>query len=330
MGIRFSEFTNKVKNSKERAIASRIDEAIVPSAIRERFFSPDAFCVGSLVESDNKKWEIIDKRSNYLVLCNESGETIKRFPNQVKELGEGTLEYAPNTFKGIPVPDQMRLIIETATNKDPFAIIKSLKTYSTGDVMTTLNIARSLGSDVRELVEANQQDQISGIVLVANAIGVSIESKNPVDAMKELKKRAKTVTMSDRQKKIYTDMLALLKKLGLSIDESIETAIKKHTKKNTDDSNSSDEAEPEDTPPDNGGPNKDQAVDNNPTEYELEKEILGFETFKKRLAKHTGAYADGAPAGDAHPIEVGVGPGSSLNNSSRGHRHLKVKYMSDM
>lgn len=225
MTIRFTEFSNKIQNSKQKARALKVEESIVPSSSREEFFSSDKFSKGKTVSSAGKLWEVVDKRCNYVVLIDESGKMVKKFPRDIKETEE-VLEFPPGTFKGIPIPSKMKKVVENIKEEDPFAIIKAIGAYNSGNYVIAENICSTLGADVSELKESTKQEQYQAALIVASAIGCKSTAKDAQSLMKDIKDHASKSNMSSSQKKIYTDMLEMLKKLGLSSDvnEEIETS----------------------------------------------------------------------------------------------------------
>ena len=116
-------------------------------ALREQFFKGKIYTVGQFVESDNQRYEIIDRGSNYLVLVNSTGETCKKWIQDVT-LSEDQLqedvtgEPAPEqiTFKGYTTKNFGRTAdaakafqdtIARASEKDPVAVLNALKSTDT-------------------------------------------------------------------------------------------------------------------------------------------------------------------------------------------------------
>jgi nicotinic acid mononucleotide adenylyltransferase len=116
-------------------------------ALREEFFKGKIYTVGQFVESDNQRYEIIDRGSNYLVLVNSTGETCKKWIQDVTlstdQLQEDvTGEPAPEqiTFKGYTTKNFGRTAdaakafqdtIARASEKDPVAVLNALKSTDT-------------------------------------------------------------------------------------------------------------------------------------------------------------------------------------------------------
>lgn len=224
MAIRFSEFSNKLLNSTHRHISRVLCDQIAPSAAREQFFSTDAFSIGKIVEHNKNSWEIVDKRSNYVVLCNEQGELKKMFPD-VLTPSEKQMRYKEGTYKGIPIPPTMVGLVESADTKDPVAIIKCIQAYSTKDYETLFSVAKTLGADMTNLEESTKQEQMQAALIVASAIGCKTTAKNAEGVLADIKKKAEKTKMSTDQKKIYSDMLGMLKKLGMNVDVEITEEV---------------------------------------------------------------------------------------------------------
>lgn len=116
-------------------------------ALREEFFKGKIYTVGQFVESDNQRYEILDRGSNYLVLVNSTGETCKKWIQDVT-LSEDQLQEdvtggpAPEqiTFKGYTTKNFGRTAdaakafqdtIARASEKDPVAVLNALKSTDT-------------------------------------------------------------------------------------------------------------------------------------------------------------------------------------------------------
>jgi nicotinic acid mononucleotide adenylyltransferase len=115
--------------------------------LRDKFFKGEIYTVGQFVESDNQRYEILDRGSNYLVLVNETGETCKKWIQDVT-LSEDQLQedvstgIAPEqiTFKGYTTKNFKRTAdaakafqdtIARASEKDPVAVLNALKSTDT-------------------------------------------------------------------------------------------------------------------------------------------------------------------------------------------------------
>lgn len=111
--------------------------------LREKFFKGEIYTVGQFVESDNQRYEILDRGSNYLVLVDDKGETCKKWIQDVS-LSEDQLKEdisagpAPEqiTFKGYTTKNFGRTAdaakafqdtIARASEKDPVAVLNALK-----------------------------------------------------------------------------------------------------------------------------------------------------------------------------------------------------------
>lgn len=224
MTIKFSEFSNKIQNTTHRFVARKLCEQIVPTADRELFFSTDAYSAGKIVESEGKIWEIVDKRSNYVVICNESGELKKKFPTAIKP-SQKRISYSKGTFKGTKIPPEFSLVVESVANKDPVAVLKCISAYKEKDYRTMYSIAESLGANMNSIEEATKSEQFNAASIVASAIGCKSLASTAEGVLADIKKKAASGGMTQNQKKIYHDMLGMLQKLGMNIDESVENSF---------------------------------------------------------------------------------------------------------
>jgi hypothetical protein len=223
-----------------------------PSEIRENFFRGE-FSIGDIVTEDNNKYEIIDKRSNYVVIINESGQTKRRFVDTLTKISED-MTYPEDSFKGIPVTDQKLFgpIIESYENgefKDAFGIVKALGLYEKTPE-SSIELIESFGFDV--IIESSKEEQLQAVKIIADVLNITSNESDPNKLLQLVLKKSKITKISQDQSKILTDMLGLLKKIGL------DTNLKEDCEKN------------------------------NPNDDELEKEVLGYKKFKDRLAAHSG------------------------------------------
>ena len=115
-------------------------------SLREKYFKGEIYQVGQFVECEGKRYEILDRGSNYLVLSDE-GNTVRKWitdvvlsENQVKE--DVQVGYAPKeiTYKGYTTKnfhnseDAAKAFQETISResgKDPVAILNALKATDT-------------------------------------------------------------------------------------------------------------------------------------------------------------------------------------------------------
>ena len=222
MSIRFSDFGRKLNNDSKRSAARRFNESINTSSSREALFSGE-FQIGSVVESEGKTQEVLDIRSNYLVLIDESGRTTKKFAQDVKIIPEGKISYPSNTFKGVRIEtDSLRTLVEDFLEKkfnDAFAVVKCARLFNENKEEEYVKAMSSLGYIVE-----NKTEQLAILRIIGEVIGVK-----PVDDVQkmvvEIEKKFKTMRMSTQQKKIFVDMVNLAKKQGVKIDITEATEL---------------------------------------------------------------------------------------------------------
>ncbi len=299
MAIRFSEFKNKTDNLRRKLDAVKIDSSIKPSELREAFFSSDVFNVGKLVGSDGELCEILDKRSNYVVVCNSHGEVKKKFPEDVSPVNEVTVDFPQGTFKGRNIPQDIRSIVENCKDADPVAVIKCIDAFKTNNYVLFESTCIDLGIDQYQIDEASSTMQHQAIGIFADAIGIEVPKtgKTPQEKLNIILKDAKNLKLSPERKEIFAKMLELLNKLNL------KTTLNE--------------------------------VHKDP-EYKEEISIMGYEQLKKRLEAHTGIknYGEQEPGEDivlvnteGNKIEKPkhTATGHSLSPSNETHRKQLVK-----
>ena len=234
MSIRFSDFGRKLNNDSKRNANIRLSESIRTSSSREALFSGE-FQIGSIVETEGKLQEVLDIRSNYLVLIDESGNTKKKFAHDVKLIPEGTIEYPGGTFKGVKIGNQeIRSLVEDYLEKkfsDAFAVVKCAKLFNENKEVEYTKAMSSIGYIVE-----NKTEQLAILRIIGDVIDIkSIEDAGQLTSA--IEKKFKTIKMNSQQKKIFMDMISLAKKQGVKIDisESEEDAQKEKKDLNKDD-----------------------------------------------------------------------------------------------
>lgn len=228
MAIKFKDFGNKLRNTGERSKATLVDEQIKPTPEREKFFSSNIFSIGKSVLVEGVQHEIVDKRSNYVVVINESGEMSRKFPIDLVPTKSVT-NFAQGTYKGVPIPTGFSIVVENSAVKDPVGMIKMFDNFAQKNFATIFESAEKIGIDLEQLFEATRADQIQAISIVAGAIGVKVTAVDPQKQVDELIKKASVKHMTPDQKKIYLDMIGMLTKLGLKTGDVVKEQVNKYT-----------------------------------------------------------------------------------------------------
>jgi hypothetical protein len=86
------------------------------------------FAIGRTVLIEDKIHEIVDKRSNYVVVINESGEMARKFPIDLIPTKDN-VQFAPGTYKGVQIPIGMQSVLEHSNIKDPVGMIKMFEQF---------------------------------------------------------------------------------------------------------------------------------------------------------------------------------------------------------
>lgn len=225
MAIKFKDFGNKLKNTEERSRAKLVEAAIQPTPERELFFKSNVFSVGKTVLFEEKRYEIIDKRSNHVVIISESGEMQNKFPTDLIPTNQ-SITFKDGTYKGIEIPTGFEKILENSSPKDPVGVIKSMDNFKNKNFRPLFENAEKIGLDLESIYEATRSDQIQAISIVAEAMGIKLHQTDPQKQVEELIKNSKKLTPS--QHKIFKDMLGMLSKLGLKITDNLKESIQKH------------------------------------------------------------------------------------------------------
>lgn len=240
MTINFRDFANRIKKIERKGVTRTIERTIAPSNMRESFYAPHAFTPGKIVTENDKRYEILDKRSNYLVCIDEHGSITKKFTSSLSEHTNGQMQYSDNTFKGVPIPESndIRTLIDaykSNTITDAYMVIKAINLFNEGAVDDLENLL--LKSGIAPIVEeVKTEDQIKAVRIIAQAIGVVSKSNTADGILVDVLAALKTKNLSSEQKKVVTDMIDITsKKFGLrpnKIHESkhINSAIKHFTK----------------------------------------------------------------------------------------------------
>lgn len=229
MAINFKDFGNKLRNTEERSRAKLVEESIKPTPEREKFFSSQVFSIGKSVLVEDKLHEIVDKRSNYVVVVNESGQMARKFPIDLIPTKQ-TIEFAEGTYKGVAIPTGFESVVEHSVVIDPVGMIKMFDCFKNKQFATIFESADKIGIDLESLFEATKADQIQAIQIVSGAVGVKVTAVDPQKQVDELIKKVGSKHMTPDQKKIYSDMLDMLQKLGLKTSDAVKESVQKYMK----------------------------------------------------------------------------------------------------
>ena len=227
MAIKFKDFGNKLRNTEERSKATLVDEQIKPTPEREKFFSSNIFSIGRTVLVEGVQHEIVDKRSNYVVVINESGEMVRKFPIDLVPT-KTQMQFATGTYKGVSIPEGFTSVVEHSRIKDPVGMIKMFEQYKQKNFATIFESVDKIGIDLEQLFEATKADQLQAISIVAGSVGVKVTAVDPQKQTDELIKKAGIKHMTPDQKKIYADMLGMLAKLGLKTGDVVKESVNKY------------------------------------------------------------------------------------------------------
>lgn len=227
MAINFKDFGNKLRNTEERSRAKLVEEQIKPTPEREKFFSSSVFSIGKSVLIEEKIHEIIDKRSNYVVVISEQGEMIRKFPIDLVPTKQ-KIQFPSGTYKGIQIPSGFEKVVQEQNIKDPVGMMKMFDHFKQKNYEVIFESVDKVGIDLEQLFEATKQDQLQAISIIAGALNIKITATEPQKQVDELIKKAQQKKMSTDQKKIYLDMLGMLKKLGLKTTDAVKESVNKY------------------------------------------------------------------------------------------------------
>lgn len=228
MAINFKDFGNKLRNTEERSRAKLVEEQIKPTPEREKFFSQNVFAIGRSVLIEDKLHEILDKRSNYVVVVNESVESKRVFPIDLIP-SKNTIQFQEGTYKGTVIPTGFEAVVENSSIKDPIGMIKMFEQFKNKNFSIIFESVEKIGIDLESLYEATKADQLQAIQIVAGALSIKLTQTDPQKQVDELIKKAVAKNMSLDQKKIYSDMIGMLKKLGLRTSDTVKESVQKYT-----------------------------------------------------------------------------------------------------
>lgn len=111
------------------------------SAERDKFYRGDTFKVGQIVKENEKSFEILDRCSNYVVVCDDKGEMSRKFMNNLTVVEDIKLEY-PTTelsFKGF-VPSKYFM-----DNPEVVAAFKdTISRYNSGQISDAVAILKAM------------------------------------------------------------------------------------------------------------------------------------------------------------------------------------------
>jgi hypothetical protein len=139
--------------------------------LREKFFKGEIYNIGQFVESNNQRYEILDRGSNYLVVVDTSGTTSRKWiqdvtlsSNQIKEDISGG--YAPSeiSFKGYTTknfhycPDAAKAFQDTILrvgSADPVAVLNAIKATDSYLMINDEHLQQGEAPDKQDLKQWN-------------------------------------------------------------------------------------------------------------------------------------------------------------------------------
>lgn len=228
MAINFKDFGNKLRNTEERSRATLVEEQIKPTPEREKFFSQNVFNIGRSVLIEGQLHEILDKRSNYVVVVNEQGDTRRVFPIDLIP-SKQVIQFQEGTYKGHSVPQGFESVVNESVIKDPIGMIKMFDHFKNKNFSAIFESVDKIGIDLESLFEATKADQLQAISIVSGALDIKIIAVEPQKQVDELVKKAASKHMTPDQKKIYSDMIGMLQKLGLKTGDVVKESVRKYT-----------------------------------------------------------------------------------------------------
>lgn len=227
---------------KYKDVMSKIDET------RELFYKGEIFGVGTIVEDKNHNlYEILDRGSNYLMVVDQTGNTYRKFPNDLQESNQ---EFQGNTgyFKGYTPGDAFMNSTEiteafgatisdyNAGNvTDAFAILKSIKMVNSllmgenvdiGQIQFSLNKINQLHNHryLNEMADKSIATQLQAAKIIAGAVGASTSGNNPTDMVNNAIRYAKK-SANPTQMKILANMLQTASKVGVTYDKTLLESV---------------------------------------------------------------------------------------------------------
>jgi hypothetical protein len=112
------------------------------TADRDRFYQGKTFKVGQIVQEGSELFEILDRGSNYVVVCNENGELRRKFTNGLTIVEDSTIPYKEGeviSFKGY-TPGENFL-----QNRDVVSAFKdTIQRYNDGQIHDAVAILRAM------------------------------------------------------------------------------------------------------------------------------------------------------------------------------------------
>lgn len=111
------------------------------STERDKFYRGTTFKVGQIVKEGEQLFEILDRCSNYVVVCNESGELSRKFMTKLVVVEDINLEYPMTvlSFKGY-TPGKLFM-----DNQEIVAAYKdTISRYNSGQIIDAVAILRAL------------------------------------------------------------------------------------------------------------------------------------------------------------------------------------------
>jgi hypothetical protein len=230
--------------------------------LREKYVRGLVFSVGQIVEDASGKYEILDRGTNYVTVCDSMGQLHKKFIDSVHLSEDTTIAYKTDygSFKGY-VPKNLS---EAATEafdttiaryedgnvQDAVAILKSLKAVDSlfeavsqnqidvlqssltriGEWESHQTYIPELTKQLDENLSYKSSDRLKIATAIANTLGASDVGSNPEFVVNNALRFARTEGILENldTKKVLDQMLVLAESVGISYDKKIMGCTESH------------------------------------------------------------------------------------------------------
>ena len=170
MSLTYDALRAKLKLEIREQQRNHIERQILPSTDREKF---NTFSIGQTVVSEGLKYEIIDRRANYFVVCNSDGEISKKFAHSL-ELSEESIEYKDGTYKGKNYPSVFNSIVESLD--DSYVVLQAIEHYENRRYDLLKTYAAKYKDEFREITECVNSSKERAREILAEACVVDPET----------------------------------------------------------------------------------------------------------------------------------------------------------
>jgi hypothetical protein len=243
--MKLQELINRNKNVLSRSASKRLSNSIPVSESRERFYSGSLFSLGDIVESEGKSYRVLEKKSNYYQVIDNSGTLIRKFPDSLSlsEADMPGVDIDSLSIYGASVKvdlteetaDILKKILEEVLNTDAVGSIKLINSVNEHYINNTDALEEAfnrLGLPFDRLKESMENsykptDKLTVAKIIADTVGVLHDVvSSPDNLVNAAIRKAQKNPALMKNKEVLQSMIKIARDVGIKVSPSAFDEVK--------------------------------------------------------------------------------------------------------